>query len=45
MWERDQRAMEEAGLDVTIFLTGGQGDFVLRLKDGKLGTDPVRIGQ
>lgn len=45
MWERDQRAIEEAGLDVSIFLTGGPGDFLLRLKDGKLGIDLVRTGQ
>lgn len=44
MWARDQRAMEEAGLDVSIFLAGGQGDFVLGLKDGKLGIDRAIVG-
>lgn len=44
MWVRDQGAMEEAGLDVSIFLAGGQGDFVLGLKDGKLGIDRAIVG-
>lgn len=45
MWARDQGAMQEAGLDVSIFLAGGQGDFVLGLKDGKLGIDRAIAGQ
>lgn len=44
MWARDQRAVEEAGLDVSIFLARGQGDFVLGLKDGKLGIDRATVG-
>lgn len=44
MWARDQGAMEEAGLDVSIILRGGQGDFVLGLKDGKLGNDRAIMG-
>lgn len=44
MWARDQRAMEEAGLNVSIFLAGGQGDSVLGLKDGKLGIDQAKGG-
>lgn len=37
-------AREEAGLDVSIFLARGQGDFVSGLQDGKLGIDPVTAG-
>ena len=44
MWARDRRAMEEAGLDVSIFLARGQGDFVSGLKDRKLGIDQAIVG-
>lgn len=44
MWARDRGAVEEAGLDVSIFLAGGQGDFVSGLKDGKVGIDRPTVG-
>lgn len=44
MWAREEKGMEEAGLDMSVFTGRGKGDFVLGLKDGKLGTDPTMAG-
>lgn len=41
----EEKAMEEAGLDMSVFPGRGKGDFVLELKDGKPGTDPTMAGR